>query len=283
MYNYPNDVYCFNSNPQASNQFVTYPNYHHDQFLHHHYPQYTAGDENHHHYLPYESSGYAAATTNERQENVTTFQTANNDLYEFLPEEIFQLDQPIIKNEVTVQQNFNSNSTQIYDSSNVQPIQPNIYNANQNFDHLNSNNGISDIQNGNSANFIKYATSSSSNNYSEINNNSNFNSSTGSQTNDDQYHQRVIVATKEIDLYNNYHATTPESPTIRYTENEKTRKHSNFYQADGTKRDNSVYFFQQSPAYYIPDIHPISSNSNKSSNDFINRSVEKYNNFIVNH
>lgn len=252
--------------------------------MHHHYPQYTTGDENHHHYLPYTESGYTAA--NDRQENVTTFQSANNDLYEFLPEEIFQLDQPIIKNEATVQ-SFNSSTTPIYDSSSVQPVQPNIYNANtvtnQNFDHLNGNNGINGIQNGNSTNFIKYA-SSSSNNYSEINNNSNFNSSSGSQTNEDHYHQRVIVSTKEIDLYNNYHATTPDSPTtIRYTESEKTRKHANFYQADGTKRDNSVYFFQQSPAYYIPDIHPISSNTNKSSNDFINRSVEKYNNFIVNH
>ncbi|XP_070508218.1 asparagine-rich protein-like [Chironomus tepperi] len=264
VYNYPNDVYCFNSNPQAANQFVTYPNYHHDQFLHHHYPQYTAADENHHHYLSYES-GYTA--TNDRQENVATFQSANNDLYEFLPEEIFQLDQPIVKNEATVQ-TFNSNSTPIYDSSTVQqPVQPNIYTANsitnQNFDHLNGSNGINDIQSGNSTNFIN---------------------STGSQTNEDHYHQRVIVSTKDIDLYNNYHAATPESPTtVRYAESEKTRKHSNFYQADGTKRDNSVYFFQQSPAYYIPDIHTISSNSNKTSNDFINRSVEKYNNFIVNH
>lgn len=249
--------------------------------MHHHYPQYPAGDENHHHYLPYTESGYTP--TNDHQENVTTFQsTTNNDLYEFLPEEIFQLDQPIIKNEATVQ-SFNSNSTPIYDSSTVQPVQPSIYNANQNFDNLNGNNGINNIQNGNGTNFIKYA-SSSSNNYSEINNNSNFNSSSGSQTNEDHYHQRVIVTTKEIDIYNNYHSTTPESPsTVRYPESEKTRKLANYYQGDGTKRDNSVYFFQQSPAYYIPDIQPISSNSNKSSNDFTNRSVEKYNNFIVNH
>ncbi|KAL7026496.1 hypothetical protein ACKWTF_005044 [Chironomus riparius] len=280
VYNYPNDVYCFNSNPQASNQFVTYPNYHHDHQFLHHYQQYTAADENHHHYLPSYESGYTA--TNDRQENVTTFQSANNDLYEFLPEEIFQLDQPIIKNETNVQ---NISSTPIYDSSN---IQPNIYNTNSvtnhNFEHINGSNGINDIQSGTSTNFIKYA-SSTSNNYSEINNNSNFNSSIGSQTNEDYYQQRVIASTKEIELYNNYHATTSEPP-VRYVENEKTRKLSNFYQADGAKRDNSVYFFQQSPAYYIPDIHPIlsnSSNSNKSSNDFINRSVEKCNNVIVNH
>ena len=270
-------MYCFNSNPQTSNQFATYPNYHHDQFLHHHYPQYTAGDENHHHYIPYES-GYAA--TNDRQENVATFQSANNDLYEFLPEEIFQLDQPIVKNEAPVQ-NFNSSSTPIYDSSSVPPVQSHIYNSNpvsnQNFDHLNGNNGINEIQSGNSTNFLKYT----SNNYSEINNNSNFNNSTASQTNEEHYHQRVIVSTKDIDLYN-YHATTPESPAA-----ERTRKHSNFFQSnqiDGNKRDNNnVYFFQQ-PAYYIPDIHPASSNANKSStNDFINRSVEKYNNYVVNH
>lgn len=275
VYN-PND-YCFNPNPQNTSQFVSYPNYHHDQFLHHHYPQYAANEENHS-YVPYDSS-YSANL--ERQENVSAF-PASNDLYEFLPEEIFQLDQPIVKSEAPLQ-NFNSpNSTTpaLYDAPSMSQIQPTIsYSATtQNYDHLNG----SDMQSSSINNYSKYNSSSTAN-YLEINNNSNYNGTAGSQ--EENYLQRVPAPTKDIDPYN-YQSSAGESPASRYTENEKKRS---FFQtnhvvssADGTsKRDSSLYFFQQSPAYYIPDIHPIPSNKSVSS-DFINRSMEKYN-FIVNH
>lgn len=276
-------MYCFNSNPQSSNQFATYPNYHHEQFLHHHYPQYAATVSDEHHYIPYETN-YPAG--NERQENIQTFPSANNDLYEFLPEEIFQLDQPIIKSEATIQSfnNTSNNNTTptLYESSNM----PAISYANpitQNFDSVNGINN--EMHSGNSNNYIKY-TSAASNNYLEINNNSNFNNGSATVTNpsSDDYHQRVVVSSKDIDLYN-YHITATEPASS----SEKIRKHTtNFFQtnpaAEGSKRDNSLYFFQQSPAYYIPDVHSVPNTINKtSSNDFINRSVEKYNNFIVNH
>lgn len=169
FYNYP-DVYAPSATIQtATNQFINYQNYNHEQLMHHQY-----FDENLHHYIPYNSNSNVAenySTANEampcyHQENFPPVQT-NNELYEFLPEEIFQLDQPIIKNEVappvTVQiQQFNeaqlmdTNSISSYASTNGIEVQPN-----QSFLDL----GSGEIQNNSS----KYL------NFSEINNNSHYN------------------------------------------------------------------------------------------------------------
>lgn len=189
FYNYP-EVYCPTPNIQtAANQFINYQNYNHDhQLMHHQY-----FDENLHHYVPYNSNGtenYPATSSDMpcayQQESFPPVQT--NELYEFLPEEIFQLDQPIVKNEVsstsTVQQ-FNPQETvaQIIDNTPYNPIEipPNQHGS---FLDL----GSGEIQN-NSAKYL---------NFSEINNNYNNNNAVTT----------IPMQTKSHDYNNCHHQET---------------------------------------------------------------------------
>jgi hypothetical protein len=281
--NFPNDLYCLNANPQGSNQFLgNYPNYHHEQIMHHHHHQYF--DENN--YIPYIESNYAQP--HEHQENPSAMQT-NNDLYEFLPEEIFQLDQPIVKNEPVMQnvvqhQNGNaaasaaavtssSSAGAQFDTSLIQPSSSSSYNEalNQNFIDLCP--GTSDIHNGSVS---KYATAQGS--YAEINNNLNYN---GTSQNHSSSHMGYNAASQES-----------ASSSIRFHhayESEKARKtssassyHQSGAQTQAAKRDNSnFYLFQQSPSYYLPEIYASSSTSKASNDVMMYRSMEKYN-YIVN-
>lgn len=242
---------------------------------HHHHHQYF--DENLHHYVPYSNETYPSSTSlSDHQENFPTIQTNNNELYEFLPEEIFQLDQPIIKSEAQVQ-NFNSNSALMYsiqpDQNHQQPQSnfnhPNeaIVSTNQSFLDL----GSGEIQSGNST---KYLNNSNINSYSEINNNSNYQNNSVSTS---------VATSKDINSYN----YLSQEPLLRTAtiENEKSKKHSSTYQNyqcnNNMKRD--MYLFQQSNNnYYVPEIYTSSSSSKSTANDvMMYRSMEKFN-YIVN-
>lgn len=275
--NFSNDLYCLNANPQAAtNQFLSYSNYHHhhDQIMHHHHQYF---DENH--YIPYIESNYAQQPQppqQEHQENTTAMQT-NNDLYEFLPEEIFQLDQPIVKNE-PVMQNGNTSSSATFDTSLIQAPSSSSYNESLNQNFIDLCPSTSEIQNGiiNNGNLTKYSASQSS--YSEINNNLNYSGAAAIQN---QSHVNYNVAQQE---------SPSSSSSVRFHhayESDKTRKASlsSSYQQNSqshaAKRDNNnFYLFQQSPSYYLPEIYA-SSSTNKASNDVMYRSMEKYN-YIVN-
>jgi hypothetical protein len=271
--NFSNDLYCLNANPQGTNQFISYPNYHHDQIMHHHHHQYF--DENH--YIPYIESNYGQSheQQQQQQENPSAMQT-NNDLYEFLPEEIFQLDQPIVKNEPVMQNAapvaISSSASGSFDTSLIQPSSSSSsYNESLNQNFIEMCPSTSDaVHNGNANGLSKYSTAASHGSYPEINNNLNYNST-------------------QNQSHISYNAAPQENPSIRFHhtyENEKIRKTTAPYQssapAHAAKRDNSnFYLFQQSPSYYLPEIYATSS-ANKASNDvMMYRSMEKYN-YVVN-
>jgi hypothetical protein len=274
-------VYCLNSNTQATNQFLTYPSYHHADYHSHH--QYF--DENLHHYVPYANETYAPiASTTEHQENfIPTANTTqpNNDLYEFLPEEIFQLDQPIVKNEAQNFNNSNSASAEniIFDSM-AQEHVASSYNTSANNNNNNNNEANTilqanqsfldlssgQIQNGSTSKFMANV------NYSEINNNSNY----ASQIQQQHHHQHQQQSINQESV-------------MRGSDIEKTKKQlaasyqaqSSSYQCNAT---NPKLFFQQSANYYVPEIYTSSSTSNKANNDNLllyHRSMEKYN-YVVN-
>lgn len=280
--NFSNDIYCLNSNAQTPNQFLNYSNYHH----HHHHQQQQYYDEN---YLPYALESTNFAQSHEHQENVATMQqnnnNHNNDLYEFLPEEIFQLDQPIVKNE-PIMQNHSvpiTSSTAAYDSNIIipstygEPIAQN-YNLDLCQSELNHNGGSN-------ASLVKY--SNAPNNYSEINNNLNYNVSSTHNQNVNSMSSNYIAPQES------------SSSSVRFAyETEKIRKHSassssttalSTYPQNpqssssvtvNSKRDN-FYIFQQSPNYYLPEIYSASPSSKNSTNDVMmyHRSI---NNYVVN-
>lgn len=287
FYNYStNDIYCMNANPQQSNQFLSYQNYHHEQLMHHQY-----FDEGHHvqnyNFIPYASNeAFAAMSTptmeQVHQENFPAIQS--NELYEFLPEEIFQLDQPIVKSE-----------SQAFISQGNLPI------ANIDALHLpfsNSNGDISstshsflDLSSGQIQTNVKYPTSVDGFPSSEINNNSNYQSSVGIETT-----QQAQSKVSDVDVYN-YHVTHPSESRLNCAvESEKALKrkhvdidavsklnppppHQNYQQLSQplfSKRESSC-LLQQTSNYYSPDLY---TSFPPKSND-VYRTVEKYN-YITN-
>lgn len=233
-------------------------------------------DENLHHYISYNpnvSENYSA-TTNElpcsyqqhQPENFPPVQ-ANNELYEFLPEEIFQLDQPIIKNETTVTptsvvtQQFIPQEAPIVDSNPTSSS----YSATSNGLEIHPNQSFLDLNSGEIQNNAKYATNV---NFPEINNNSNFNNSSvqmqSSQGKSESYnchHQepfRVNCAVENAKM------------KLKQYEIDQIIKHpSTFYQNYSNihqyaKRDNNLY---AAPNYYAP--HEIYANP-LNRNDVIN-------------
>lgn len=272
FYNY-SDVYAPSATIQtAGNQFINYQNYNHDQLMHHQY-----FDENLHHYVPYNSNSNVVAenypATHDipcyHQENFPPVQT-NNELYEFLPEEIFQLDQPIIKNEVappvTVQiQQFNeaqimdSNSISSYASTNGIDVQPN-----QSFLDL----GSGEIQNNSS----KYL------NFSEINNNSHYNNQATT------IQVQPLTATKQHDSYGCHHQDTfrvncsveNAKMKLKQYEIDQIIKHSHspssFYQnypniQQLSKRDSSNLYATHTNYYAPPEIYANSLHRNDVMNN----------------
>lgn len=99
FYNYSNDMYCMNVNTQ-NNQFLSYQNYQHEQLMHHQYFEENPHVQNYN-FAPYSETFVPPAVVSNIGEQVQDQfpSIQSSELYEFLPEEIFQLDQPILKNE----------------------------------------------------------------------------------------------------------------------------------------------------------------------------------------
>ena len=266
FYNYPNDIYCMNVNAQQSNQFLSYQNYHHDQLMHHQFFDEVPQGYN---FMPY-SSNEAYATTApmveqpHQQENFPAMQS--NELYEFLPEEIFQLDQPIVKSE----SQFNSQAV-ITTINTMDPLQL-PYSNNNSGEIPSVSQSFLDLSSGQIQTNVKYPLESFS---SEINNNGN-----GSY---EILSESAHLQPKLHETGFNYQETrlncAVESEKVlkrKHLESEKL--HQNYHQPIFAKRENSCLIQQQTANYYH---HELYSNFPSKSSDAY-RSMEKYNNFITN-
>lgn len=271
-------------NAQQSNHFLNYQNYHHDQLMHHQY-----FDENPHtqnyNFTPYASNdSYTASLPAPQQteqmihsDNFPTIQT--NELYEFLPEEIFQLDQPILKSE---SQPFTNGQP----ASNMESLQM-PFNS-HNSDITNASHSFLDLSSGQIQTNTKYPTTTTDNFSSEINNNSNYHANVGVEN--VQMHQKASNI-------NEYNYQINQEVTSRLTcavESEKVLKrkyheidpivkqnppthHQNYHLNHLTKRESSC-LLQQTTNYYPPELY---TSFPSKSND-VYRSMEKYNNYITN-
>lgn len=274
FYNYQNDIYCMNVNPPPANQFLNYhQNYHHEQIMHHQYFDESSHTQNYN-FIPYPANeAYAtSAATNEQihhQENFPSVQS--NELYEFLPEEIFQLDQPIVKTEL---QTFNANP--IVNSMDALQLPFTSHNA----DISSTSHSFLDLSSGQIQTNAKYPMTVDGFS-SEINNN---------------YHQQNSTeATKVADMNAYSYQMNESSPRLNCAvESEKVLKrkhleidpvvklnpptlHQNFHQPLFTKRENSC-LLQQATSYYPPDLY---ANFPSKPNEMY-RSMEKYNSYITN-
>lgn len=278
FYNYQNDIYCMNMNGQQSNQFLSYQNYHHDQLMHQQY-----FDENPHaqnyNFVPYSTNEtyVTTATSNDpvqQQENFPPVQT--NELYEFLPEEIFQLDQPIVKSE-----------SQPFNVIESEPIVSTMETLHLPFtthssDITSSSHSFLDLSSGQIQTNVKYPMAAESFS-SEINNN---------------YNQPVIGMdhSHKVTDVNAYSYSMSHEASARLNcavESEKVLKrkhhevdnlvkqnpHQSFHlnQPLFAKRESSC-LLQQSTSYYPPDLY---ANFPTKPND-VYRTMEKYNNYITN-
>lgn len=272
-----------NMNGQPPNQFVNYQNYHHEQLMHHQY-----FDENPHgqnyNFIPYNETYTtiaAAPPANEQpnhQENFSAIQS--NELYEFLPEEIFQLDQPIVKSE---SQSFHSNGN-VPVISHMETLQ--IPFATHNGELSSTSHSFLDLSSGQIQTNMKYPMVVDGFS-SEINNNSNYQSSVGVEN--------VHVQSKVLDAnaYNYQEASTRLNCAV---EGEKVLKrkhldidpivkqntptlHQNYHlnQPLFSKRESSC-LLQQTSTYYPAELY---ANFPSKPND-VYRAVEKYNNYITN-
>jgi Mor family transcriptional regulator len=126
FFNYPpppTDLYQTSTQSVAVHQYQNYQAYNHDQFVqqHHHYFENSPGNlnsytnfvscQNQAEWMP---TNQQTSTLNEptttiqsQENNFPQVISNNNELYEFLPEEIFQLDHPIVPKSETTQQNYN--------------------------------------------------------------------------------------------------------------------------------------------------------------------------------
>lgn len=259
-------------NAQQSNQFLNYQNYHHDQLIHHQYFDESSHVQNYN-FVPYSENYATSVASNEQvqqQENFTALQS--NELYEFLPEEIFQLDQPIVKSE---SQSFSSNGN----VPNIDTLQ--IPFTSHNSDIISTSHSFLDLSSGQIQTNVKYPTVDSFS--SEINNNSN-------------YHQSNVAVDKAAEVASYNYPMNHESRLNCAVESEKILKrkhldvdpvvkqtpftlHQNFHlnQPLFPKRESSC-LLQQASNYYPPDLY---ANFSSKPND-VYRSMEKYNNYITN-
>ena len=246
-------------------------------------------DENSHvqnyNFIPYSANEpYVASQTGEQvsshQETYPAIQS--NDLYEFLPEEIFQLDQPIMKTE---SQSYNTSVT----ISNMETLQQSFTSLNN--DVSSTSHCFLDLSSGQiQTNNTKY--SSTVDGFStEINNNSNYHSSVGVDT------SHVHLKTPDVNSYN--YQINHEAPS-RLTcavENEKVLKrkhvevepvvkqnpptlHQNYHLNQSpifSKRENTC-LLQQTTSYYSPELY---SGFTSKPNE-VYRTMDKYNNYITN-
>jgi hypothetical protein len=275
-----------NVNAQQSNQFLNYQNYHHDQLMHQQY-----FDENHHvqnyNFIPsYSNETYAATPATapptehvNHQENFTAIQS--NELYEFLPEEIFQLDQPIIKSE---SQSYNTNVI-VQTAANMETMHLPFHNHNPDV----SSASFLDLSSGQIQTNVKYPMTTAENFSSEINNNSSYQPNVGDNT---QAHSKV----SDVNSYNSYQLNHEAPPRLTCAvESEKVLKrkhleidpvvkqnHQNYHlnQPFFSKRENSCLLQQASTNYYPTDLY--ANFSSKPNDVYHHRTMEKYNNYITN-
>ncbi|CRK91309.1 CLUMA_CG004983, isoform A [Clunio marinus] len=285
FYNYPNDnIYCMSMNAQQNNQFMSYQNYHHDQLMHQQMFDESSHVQNYS-FVPYpnnETFPTATMPINEQVHHQENFQTIqSNDLYEFLPEEIFQLDQPIVKSE---SQTFGVNGV-ITSAPSLETSQMPFVNLSN--DLSSTSHSFLDLSSGQIQTNNKYPIEGFT--LSEINNNSNYQSNIS--VNDTQIQCKV----NEVAVYN-YQA--PPETSFRpncAVENEKVLKrkhndlehvakkqhslpfHPNSNQQFFPKRESSS-LFQQNTNYYSADLYT----ANFPSKPDVYRNMEKYNNYITN-
>lgn len=275
-----------NVNAQQSNQFLNYQNYHHDQLMHHQY-----FDENPHvqnyNFIPYSANEtyVSPAAANEQVHQQENFPTVpSNELYEFLPEEIFQLDQPIVKSE---SQTFNANGT-VPTVNSMEALQ--LPFTSHNGDTSNASHSFLDLSSGQIQTNMKYSMSVDSFS-SEINNNSNYHHSNG---NIDNSHMQSKAS--ELSAYSFQTSQEASSRLNCAVETEKVLKrkhididpvvkqnppthHQNFHlnQSLFSKRESSC-LLQQSSSYYPPDLY---TSFPPKPND-VYRTMEKFNSYITN-
>lgn len=267
-------------NAQQSNHLFNYQSYHHEQLMHHQY-----FDESPHgqgyNFVPYASNeAYQSQQPAQQadtliQQDFPAIQTS--ELYEFLPEEIFQLDQPILKSEP--QSYGNGNAVTITHMDTLQPP----YNGHP-ADNPAPNHSFLDLSSGQIQTNMKYSVAEGFS--SEINNNSNFQSTVGvenlqlqskaSDINAYSYQVNHEVASRlncavesEKILKRKYHEVDqkPNPPT----------HHQSYHLNHLAKRESSC-LLQQSSSYYPPELY---SSFPSKPND-VYRSMEKYNSFITN-
>lgn len=267
FYNYPNDIYCMNVNSQQSNQFLSYQNYHHDQITHHQYFDEAPQSYN---FIPYPTSEtypVAAQVSDQVQQQESFPPMQSNELYEFLPEEIFQLDQPIVKSESQTA----FNSLAVASTVNVTMDTLQLPFANTSGDISSSSHSFLDLSSGQIQTNVKYPMDNFS---SEINNNGSYDLGVESQQ-------------SKLQHENNYGFQEPQTRLNCAVESEKIlkRKHleadpklQNYHQPLFSKRESSC-LMQGTASYYHPDLY---SSFPSKPND-VYRSMEKYNgNFITN-
>lgn len=272
-----------NVNTQQTNQFLNYQNYHHDQLIHH--QQYF--DENPHaqnyNFVPYnatnESYGSTPVAPNEQHHQESFPAIQSNELYEFLPEEIFQLDQPILKSESQPFTPITPHNPPVTNSMDNLQLQF----AGHNGDITSTSHSFLDLSSGQIQ--TKYPPTDGF--AAEINNNSNYHTSVGVDN--------IQVQPKVADV-NAYSYQVNQEVSSRLNcalESEKSlkRKHfdidpvvkqnppalqQNYHQQLFSKRENSC-LLQQSASYYPPDLY---ANFPTKPND-VYRAMEKYN-YITN-
>lgn len=113
---YSNEFYCMNNNIQP-NQYMSSYHQINQQGLEN--QQHYFEENNNHHeipshnntFIPFNNEPPYSTSSQQHQEPHFPMETPSNELYEFLPEEIFQLDQPIIKSSVQIEPNLPYNTT----------------------------------------------------------------------------------------------------------------------------------------------------------------------------
>lgn len=132
---YSNEFYCMNNNIQP-NQYMSSYHQINQQGLEN--QQHYFEENNNHHeipshnntFIPFNNESPYSTSSQQHQEPHFPMETSSNELYEFLPEEIFQLDQPIIKisaqNEPNLPYNTTAGTTLMMDTL---PAPPLAYNS----------------------------------------------------------------------------------------------------------------------------------------------------------
>lgn len=266
-------------NTQQSNQFINYQNYQHEQLMHHQYFEDNAHGQSYN-FVPYPES-FSAPAPPPISEQVPPHETfpsiQSNELYEFLPEEIFQLDQPILKSESQPFPLVNVSTTSHSLESLQMPFPSHAADITSTTSH-----SFLDLSSGQIQTNTKYPTAVESFS-SEINNNSSY------QPNISVENLHLHPKISEVNAYS-YHVN--QDPRLNCSvESEKIlkRKHADIsdtvkqnvhnYHANQPlfpKRENSSCLLQQNSGYFPSDLY---ATFPAKPNDY--RTMEKFN-YITN-